>query len=100
MKHQNRLRKGDARNGMLTTVQSNLAPQQRLPPEFDSPWAQQDQVEFFWLLSEMAGSASILEIGSCYGNSLRLFALAMRPQGRVTSIDLGTLPPQSADFCG
>jgi len=84
---------------LITVAGRDVQQQDRLPPEFDSPWAQQSPYELFWLLSEIAGSTSILEIGSCYGNALRMFALAMAG-GKIVAIDMGTLGPASALYWG
>ena len=53
---------------------------------------QQNQMEFTWLLSKIKGAKSILEVGSCHGQSLKLMAAQAAPNAKIRSIDLGTLP--------
>src|SRR3954466_1807462 len=52
----------------------------------------QDSEEFRILLEMMAGSKSILEIGSRYGESLRWFAKQCHPGSKIVSVDLGNCP--------
>ncbi len=61
-----------------------------MQPVLDTQYGQQDEKEFAWLLQRMRGSASILEVGSSYGHSLRMFAVAAKPGACIRSIDLGT----------
>jgi len=49
---------------------------------------QQDERELKFLLRHIAGSRSILEIGSCFGQTLRLMA-SVCPKAKIRSIDLG-----------
>jgi len=52
-------------------------------------YSQQDPNEIQWLQNRIRGAKSILEIGSCHGNSLRLFAQVAAPGAVIRSIDLG-----------
>lgn len=56
-------------------------------PDLDFPWAQQARGELTWLHSRLVGSRSVLEIGSCFGHSLRMLASALPHGGLVRSID-------------
>ena len=58
----------------------------------DTPYAQQAQGEIQWLHSQALGCTSILEIGSCYGHSLRLLASAVRVGSIIRSIDMEVVP--------
>lgn len=55
----------------------------------DSPFAQQNPQEIAWLQVQIKGAKSILEVGSCYGHSLRHLAAAAAPGAIIRSIDLG-----------
>lgn len=55
----------------------------------DHPFGQQDEFEIEWLCQFIGGAKSILEIGSCFGQSLRMFADLAEPNARIRSIDLG-----------
>lgn len=59
---------------------------------YQSLWDQQNQVEFAFLLAHMAGAGRILEIGSCFGQSLQLLAMFCAPGAVIRSIDLGVVP--------
>ena len=52
-------------------------------------YSQQDPEEVAWLQRRIRGAKSILEIGSCHGNSLLLFARVLAPGARIRSIDIG-----------
>jgi hypothetical protein len=55
----------------------------------DNLHAQQNKNELDWLLDKMRGARSLLEIGSCFGQSLVAFAKVMQPGARIRSIDYG-----------
>jgi len=55
----------------------------------DNMYLQQNEHEFAWLLEQMNGAKSILEVGSCYGQALYNFAKAMPKGAKIRSIDLG-----------
>lgn len=58
--------------------------------ELDMPYGQQNQEEFNWLCSFTRKSTSFLEIGSCFGQSMRLFAFNCGARNaKLRSIDLG-----------
>lgn len=57
--------------------------------KLNQTYGQQDPEEMDWLLRMVTGAKSILEIGSCFGHSLRLLASAAAPGARICSIDLG-----------
>jgi predicted O-methyltransferase YrrM len=61
----------------------------------DHPWAQQNRGELQWLHSQAVGCRSILEIGSCYGHSLRILASALGVGSLVRSIDMEVVPGTS-----
>lgn len=53
------------------------------------PFGEQDLGELLWLTRQMRGCRSVLEIGSRFGATLAIFAIAMGPGARLRSIDLG-----------
>lgn len=62
----------------------------------ETPWphglprdAQHTPIELKWLLKRLNGARSILEIGSCVGGSLKVFAEHCGKGTKVRSIDLG-----------
>ncbi len=56
----------------------------------DTTFGQQNEEEFVWLLDNyVKGVASILEVGSSFGHSLRMMAHASQPGARIRSVDLG-----------
>lgn len=61
-------------------------------PVHESEFFAQNQVEFISLLTYVAGSSSILEIGSRYGESLKMFASVCKPGAKILSIDIGDDP--------
>lgn len=63
----------------------------KFPPETGHFFAQ-DEHEFSRLLWHMAGSGSMLEIGSRYGETLWRFAAHMPAGSRIVSVDLGDDP--------
>lgn len=67
-----------------------------LPPYLPDK-AQQNPIEFKWLASKMAGAEKILEVGSCIGHSLKLFAKHAVKGAKLRSIDLG-LVGMNGDF--
>lgn len=66
----------------------------------DIPFAQQNPEEFAFLMRYATGAERILEIGSCYGHSLRMLARVAIKGAVLRSIDLGTLPAEAAEFAG
>lgn len=54
--------------------------------------AQQHPKEIGWLLQHLKGVKSVLEVGSCHGNNLKLFSEVAAPGARFRAIDLGELP--------
>ncbi len=52
-------------------------------------YSQQDPEEVAWLCGRIKGAKSVLEIGSCHGNSLRLFAPHLASGAIIRSIDIG-----------
>lgn len=57
--------------------------------DLNRPLGQQDPHELDWMLERIAGSNSILEIGSCFGQTLRAMAMKAAPGARIRSIDFG-----------
>jgi predicted O-methyltransferase YrrM len=57
---------------------------------------QQNEEELGWLIREIKGSRSILEIGSCDGLSLRAMAGAAVKGAVIRSIELGVDDPDTA----
>jgi predicted O-methyltransferase YrrM len=61
-----------------------------LPPYLPAK-AQQSAIELKWLTSKMAGAEKILEVGSCIGESLKVFAKHAIKGAKLRSIDLGVV---------
>lgn len=55
----------------------------------NAPEAQQHPQEIGWLLEMVRGAKSVLEIGSCFGHTLKALAGVSDPNARIASIDLG-----------
>jgi len=66
----------------------------------DIPFAQQNPEELAFLMRYATGAERILEIGSCFGHSLRMLARVAIKGAVLRSIDLGTLPDEAAEFAG
>ncbi len=58
----------------------------------DHQYGQQDKAELDWMLKEVSGVSSILEVGSCFGHTLRAMAHVAQPRALIRSIDLGMQP--------
>jgi hypothetical protein len=52
-------------------------------------FGQQDERELEWMLRQIKGVRSILEVGSCFGHTLKAMAAVAAPNARIRSIDLG-----------
>jgi len=57
--------------------------------DWSNLYSQQDPSEIKWLQNRIRGARSILEVGSCHGNSLRLFAQVAAPGALIRAIDIG-----------
>lgn len=58
----------------------------------DRPFAQHHPMEFMWLLSKVRGAGSILEVGSGYGQSLKMLGNVASPRAEIASIDRSHRP--------
>jgi len=56
--------------------------------ELDHAYGQQDPVEFTLMLQRVRGAKSILEIGSMFGQTLKMMAAVAAPGARLRCIDL------------
>jgi predicted O-methyltransferase YrrM len=76
----------------LAEIHFLSSPAPETPPrakDWSDPYAQQDREEMDWLKNKIFGAKSLLEIGSCHGNSLKLLAPALAPGAIIRSIDIG-----------
>lgn len=66
----------------------------------DHPFAQHHPEELAVLLSHFVGRSSVLEVGSCFGHTLKFLAAVAAPKAKIRSIDLGVLPDEAGIFAG
>ena len=63
--------------------------QLKILDKLNQPLGQQNKEELEFLLCQMKGSASILEVGSSFGHTLWAMASVAQPKAIIRSIDLG-----------
>ena len=86
---------------------------ERVLDGLNKQFGQQDERELSWMLQRIEGVGSILEIGSCFGQTLRAMADVAAPKALIRSVDLGAgvgilggvdtgklLSTTIADLCG
>jgi hypothetical protein len=58
---------------------------------------QQDEGELWQVMELLRGKTSLLEVGSCFGGSLKRMASALAPESLVVSVDFQTPPETDLD---